>query len=56
MTAPREELINDIMRKYNCAEAGIDNAGDVWVADQYQTGRWLDRDELVALVEWIRAQ
>ena len=54
LTAPREQLINDIMHKYNCAGAGVDNTGDVWVADPYQAGRWLDRDELVALVEWIK--
>lgn len=37
---------------FNCCEANIDSAGDVWIADP-QAGHWLRPDEKEKLIAWV---
>lgn len=38
--------------RFNCAEAHVDDDGDVWIAGP-QTGHWLKDDALNDLADWI---
>lgn len=40
-----------VMEWANCAEAEIDDAGDIWISNP-QRGHWLSEDDKATFVAW----